>query len=220
MKLMPTQTLGEAGHGITVAIHAGAGRGAEFGSLDVIPHTVNASEKRFFLAATFALLLSGCASSDRRVAYERGTLDIAAQKYGWLLPEADRIEISALGKSGATATNGFPSRVAGVSVHHIGQQKTITGEQATEFRKKWTSMMFWWGFSAMCHEPAYGLRFFRGQSLLLEMTVCWKCSNFEVPTPLGYRFMGFDEKRPEAESVRRSLQEHLPLPEETKNVRN
>ena len=175
---------------------------------------------RAFIAAIAAFLLTGCASPERRIAYERGTLDIAAEKYGWRLPDADRVEISVLDEWSPTVTNGFPSKVDSVSYYRIGRQKTITGEQAKEFGTKWRSMMFWWGFSAMCHEPAYGLRFFSGQSLLLETTLCWKCSNFEVSTPLGYRFMGFDKKRPQAESFWRSLQEHLPLPEAPKNVRN
>ena len=80
-------------------------------------------------------------------------------------------------------------------------------------------MTFWYGFSALCHEPAYGLRFFSGEELVLETTFCWKCSNFEVPTSLGYRFMGFDRHNPQAAALWRLLQEHIPLQDEQKDVR-
>lgn len=179
------------------------------------------NQVKLFAVALAGLLSAGCQSSERHIAYQRGTLDIAAEKYGWLLPKVDRIEISALTAGDASATTGFPSRadaLDGVSYYRIDRQKTIIGEEAKEFRDKWRSMTFWWGFSGACHEPAYGLRFFEGQRLVLETTLCWKCSNFEIPTPLGYRFMGFDEEKPQAKAFWKFLQEQLPLAQQSQNL--
>ena len=175
--------------------------------------TMNGIITKIIVSTTAALLLLSCRSAEQRDWYRRGTLDMAAEKYGWLLPQVDRVEVSVLASGKASATNGIPSRVDGLSYYPIAVQKMLTGQEAKEFRNKWRAMTFWYGFSALCHEPAYGLRFFNGQELLLETTFCWKCSNFQVPTPLGYGFMGFDSDKPQAVAFWRLLQEHIPLPE-------
>lgn len=150
---------------------------------------------------------------DQFQAYARGTVEVAAEKYGWLLPEIDQVEFSLIGSGEASETNGFPHRVGQLEYHAIVAQKTIVGEEAKEFRKKWCAMTFSWGLSGMCHEPAYGLRFFKDRKLIFETTLCWNCSNFYVPTPLGYTYCGFDDKNQQAQAVWDLLQKHMPLPE-------
>ena len=151
---------------------------------------------------------------DQYRAYERGVVELAGEKYGWLLPEIDEVEFSVIGPDTGSTTNGFPERVGELTYYPIASRKTITGDEAKEFRKRWRAMTFGWGFSGLCHEPAYGLRFFKNKSLVFETTLCWKCSNFYVPTPLGYAYCGFDHKTPEAQAVWQLLQMHAPLPEE------
>ena len=149
-------------------------------------------------------------------AYARGTLEVAAENYGSLLPEIDRIELSVIGSGTASVTNGFPERAGKLAYYPILSQKTLTGDDAQEFRKRWRAMTFSWALSGLCHEPAYGLRFYNDKKLIFETTVCWKCSNFYLSTPLGYTYCGFDRKNPQAHAVLELLQKHAPLPEQTK----
>lgn len=179
---------------------------------------MNGMFAKTLVIAVAALLLFGCKSAEQRNIYWRGTLDVAAEKYGRLLPEVDHVEISLLDSEKASAANGFPERFDRLSYYHIVRQKTLVGQEAKEFREKWRALTFWWGFSGLCHEPIYGVRFFSGENLLLETTFCWKCSNFEVPTPLGYYLMGFDSRNPQAAAFWRLLQEHVPLPNQQKDV--
>lgn len=182
--------------------------------------------KHLLIGLFCALLLLGSLFSltldfwrDQFHAYARGTVEVAAEKYGWLLPEVDRVEFSLIGAGDASDTNGFPHRVGELEYYPIAAQKTIIGEEAHEFRKKWRAMTFSWALSGMCHEPAYGLRFFKDRKRIFETTLCWKCSNFYVPTALGYTYCGFDEKNQPAQAVWELLQKHMPLPEETKTTK-
>ena len=152
-------------------------------------------------------------------AYAKGAVELAADKYCYRLPDIDRVEFSVISAGTASATNGFPELVGGLTYYPIATQKTISGDEAKEFRKRWRAMTFGWGFSGLCHEPAYGLRFFNDKSLVFETTLCWKCSNFYVPTPLGYTYCGFDDKNPQAQAVWELLQKYAPLPEATKTTK-
>src|SRR5687767_5065322 len=97
---------------------------------------------KMLLSAVTASLLVGCKSAEQRDVYRRGTLDVAAEKYGWLLPEVDRVEVSLLDSGKASAANGVPSRVARLFYYHIAKQKMLTGPEAKEFWKKWRDMTF------------------------------------------------------------------------------
>ena len=62
----------------------------------------------------------------------------------------------------------------------------------------------------MCHDPAYGFRFYRGSSLKFETSVCFHCSNFYV-TALGQSgWWGFDTKVQSATNLLTRLQEIFP----------
>lgn len=151
--------------------------------------------------------------------YARGTLHLAAEKYGYKLPAIDRVELSVLGIGGGPSADGFPQLVGGMVYYPIASQKSITGDDANEFAKKWRLMTFKWELDAACHEPAYGLRFFNKDTLVFETTLCWKCSNFYVATRLGYSFCGFQKRSPEADAVWELLQKHAPLPDYTRKDR-
>ncbi len=146
-------------------------------------------------------------------AYAIGTPEVACEKYGNLLPEIDKVEFSIIGPDILSSVNGFPERGEKLYYHPIVSQKAIVGKEAKEFAASWRMMTFGTGYSGLCHDPAYGLRFFDNRKLVFETTFCWHCANFSVPTPLGYTYCGFDEKTPQAKAVWELMQKHAPLPE-------
>lgn len=146
-------------------------------------------------------------------AYARGTIELATDKYGSELPPVDKVEFSILGIGSASAADGFPGRVGNLVYYRVTSQSSITDKEAKEFTKAWRAMPFSWKYGALCHEPVYGLRFFNKEKLIFETTLCWKCSNFYVPTQFGYSYCGFRAKSPQAEVIWDLLQKHAPLPQ-------
>lgn len=105
------------------------------------------------------------------------------------LPRFDRAEIFALSMplpfdddeiERESEKGTFPVRPYGRNAD-ILKHKTLTGSSCGDLRKLWQDLTFDRYAGAFCHQPVYGLRFYRGTSLLFETTVCWKCQNFYLP---------------------------------------
>ena len=170
-----------------------------------------------FVMAVAVVLTRGFWSQQLR-AWARGSIDVAADKYVTFLPKVDRVEIYLLGDQMMTPN---AKAIKSFSVWNFScpvlSQKNLTGAEASDFRLKWRNLTCAWGWSGLCHEPAYGFRFYGQRKLLLETSFCWKCSNFIVPTPMGYGFCGFDEKSTNAQSFWKLVQHHIPLPAAASN---
>ena len=107
------------------------------------------------------------------------------------LPEFDRVEFVAIafekGISDIVKEDGpdkFPIRPY-QAFGKILSRQTLANDDCTELRTLWTNLTFDRFAGAMCHAPVYGLRFYSGDKLLFETTICWKCRNFYVPNEDG-----------------------------------
>ena len=107
------------------------------------------------------------------------------------LPRCDRVEILAIfrpqnpfdesAKQEIPKEKAFPLRPYGSSALILASR--IVGDtDAEKVCKAWRALEFDRLGGAFCHVPAYGLRFYRGDDLLFETSVCWKCRNFYLPT--------------------------------------
>ena len=83
------------------------------------------------------------------------------------LPPIDRVQIEAVDSQGSE------------EVKVILASRDLAGTDAQSFANLWRSQ--WYGYSkedqVFCHNPAYRVRFFDKNTLLLEATVCFKCMN-------------------------------------------
>ena len=118
------------------------------------------------------------------------------------LPEFDRVVVYAIDfrtKPGQDRANAFPIRPYGTS-SPILSQSAFTGDEASAVGAAWRSLDFDEDAGAFCHDPVYGLRFYREDKLLFETSVCWRCSNFYVPKEggKGWRWDGFNRNRESA----------------------
>lgn len=111
----------------------------------------------------------------------------------------------------------FPVRPYG-SHAEIRGHASLKGNDCDRLRNAWKSLSFDRLGGAFCHDPVYGIRFYRADVLLFETTVCWKCQNFYVPrydaeqrrfTHGWYGFANDDN----AKSLLELLQSHLPHPQ-------
>jgi hypothetical protein len=124
------------------------------------------------------------------------------------MPGVDEIEVMSLGDLDDTSPNG-PERI---EHYTIVRRATLYGEDAKKAAELWRHIRRGTEFSAVCHNPAYALRFRQGGKLIFETTVCWECHNFTIPVgipePVVY---GFDAESKEAQSLLQLLQSFVPL---------
>ena len=103
----------------------------------------------------------------------------------------------------------------------INDSRTVDGTQAEKISSLWSQQVFDPMIQALCHDPAYGLRFMKDDTLLWETSICFKCNNFTLecgPHPNLTTFMGFDSRTEEAKQLLSMLKEILPL-KKTANMR-
>ena len=62
------------------------------------------------------------------------------------------------------------------------------------------------GVQARCHIPAYGLRFYNGETQVLEATLCWRCNNIHLRAARGPCYSTFDGPSAAAQELRGILQ--------------
>lgn len=86
------------------------------------------------------------------------------------LPPIDEIELVPLdGKPRPPVSRFHRKRV------HTGSV-TVSGGAALEIADLWRALPQP-AAVAMCHDPPFALRFFHGDSFILEASLCWACNN-------------------------------------------
>jgi len=145
--------------------------------------------------------------------YFIGRTYVAAQEFGRFLPPVDEIEILALGGAVPDDTpDSFPpdlgDRLGTVNRH------TIHGPEAEQLASIWRDIDFDRHFAGLCHQPYYALRFRHHGKLILETSVCWKCSTYTVPAGIfGHTYYGFDSKSELGQKLLSTLTQYAPHPQ-------
>ena len=104
------------------------------------------------------------------------------------LPTIDKIELQKL-------------KANEIWIGSIEATKTIDGAEAQTIASLWRSLTYT-SFTADCHEPAYGIKFYRKGKVVLYASLCWQCDNVRFMEPkLGEQ--GFAAK---SSSVKQLLQ--------------
>jgi hypothetical protein len=126
------------------------------------------------------------------------------------LPPVDRVEVLRLGKATKEVADGYrihPYKFKFTAP--ILDRRVLLQDDAREVADLWRHCDFNTGGGALCHDPPYALRFYQGNHLVSEASVCWVCGNFEVwIRSHEYSFGGFVD--PE-ERLWRHLQTILPV---------
>jgi hypothetical protein len=134
----------------------------------------------------------------------------------------DRIEVYLLDPAkerGALGT--FPLHPYGTQASTgIHELKPLEGEPAAQLLGLWTATLRdEEGRQAHCHYPIHGLRFFCGETVLFETSLCWVCNNYSAGTEQGYLWLGLPggypqgPPTPSCAGLRQLLAALLPIPE-------
>lgn len=68
--------------------------------------------------------------------------------------------------------------------------KVLEGWEAQQVASLWRAQDYV-SDSAICHNPAYAMKFFSGASLVVYATLCWDCDNIEFLEPKLKKYQGF-----------------------------
>ena len=133
------------------------------------------------LAFTFFGLVAACFSSLQTTAAQRGR-DVAepwglkinqtALPYTKHLPPVDKVELM---KIGETAEGG--------DIRSIAATKAVMGKQAQAIASLWRSQVFDYRYSAACHNPAYAIKFYSRNNVVVYASICWECHNIAILEP-------------------------------------
>jgi hypothetical protein len=88
-------------------------------------------------------------------------------------------------------------------------KRVLVGTEALELADEWRRLQFDVLVSALCHMPVYALKFSGADRVLLQITVCWRCSNFV--NERGDTGSGFYASTESAKTLRHHLERLLPL---------
>src|SRR6266850_6722962 len=102
------------------------------------------------LFAALMLTTTALASKPRR----------ALIPYTRRLPWIDKIELQKL-------------KANEIRIGSIEATKTIDGREAQAIASLWRSLTYT-SFTADCHEPAYGIKFYRKDKLIVFASLCWQ----------------------------------------------
>ena len=143
--------------------------------------------------------------------YLLGLLEVRAEEFGYRLPDVDEVAIMSLGDEVAMPNDENHFERYGVLGHVV-----LHGDDATKVANLWRSLRRGRGYSAMCHDPVYALRFRQRGKVLFETTICWKCHNYTIPIGwFGRTEYGFDSNREDAQTLFTLLQSYVPLPKKS-----
>lgn len=96
------------------------------------------------------------------------------------LSDVDRVEIEAI----------FGQETI---IDQVVSSKILVGTDTQQIVTLWRSQKYFYGPGALCHSPAYRIRFFKNGALITEATICFHCYNIYF-----YKYAG--AKNPEAPS--------------------
>lgn len=92
------------------------------------------------------------------------------RRYTRDLPEIDKVELLKLKVNGDLWDGAIESL------------KTLTGKEAQDVASLWRRQVYR-QYQVACHLPAYGVKFYSGDKLLVQASVCWQCNNIGFQTP-------------------------------------
>ena len=155
--------------------------------------------------------------NDAFISYIGRQMYVEALDYGPFLPPVDKVDVILLGGiQKSKEQTGFMETA--ISDYVILGQKTLNGKEAEDIAQIWRYVPQNPHYSALCHGPLYALRFWKNDSKICEVTICWHCSNFglTVPSdwlPLGDREFGFDSNSRAATGLLDKLKTIVPPPQ-------
>lgn len=101
-------------------------------------------------------------------------------------------------------------RAAGFENTPVVASRLIEGQAARRIASVWRSQSWDYMHGGSCHYPAYDIKFFSGNKLVLHAGVCWECGNISFLAPNIGRLQGFISTNRPAKLLLRLFNESFP----------
>jgi hypothetical protein len=132
--------------------------------------------KKISLSVSLVVLLLSaitCTNSSRRFAGNSEARSLTRD-----LPTIDTVELMEL------------ERVGDLWNGEVTASRIVEGDEAQRIASLWREQVYL-ADSAVCHNPAYAIKFSSRQKLIAYATLCWDCDNIEFIEPKLTDYQGF-----------------------------
>jgi hypothetical protein len=138
------------------------------------------------------------------------------------LPHVDKVELFYVtvrrkDQAPKTQPNTVEREESTLGEFEITAQNTLRGEAAEDFAAQWRKLLC--GPGAGCFAPAYGIRFWAKDQILLETHVCYLCRNLKIPENGRSEIRGFNAEGKSGKELLKRLKELLPESDTDRNHR-
>ncbi|MDP3238062.1 MAG: hypothetical protein Q8N26_35045 [Myxococcales bacterium] len=121
------------------------------------------------------------------------------------LPEIDAVEVVDLEEVEPLTGSDYMSAAT------LAPTVRVSGSAAKTIAALWRSLPA--GSQARCHDPPFGLRFFLGDKLVAEASLCWMCNNVVGGTWEGTFWFEFDGEAPGSLELLAALRTEIGKPQ-------
>lgn len=104
------------------------------------------------------------------------------------LPDVDTVEVVSLRGLNPNRVDEY------MAVAKEARRVRVTGAEAQRLAELWRALPP--GGQMRCHAPPFGLRFFAGDKLLCEASICWRCNTIFGKAGADEVFFAFDGSLP------------------------
>jgi hypothetical protein len=122
-----------------------------------------------------------------------------ASRYTRQLPAIDKVEIQKV--TGNIEIEKF--------VEKIEATKTLIGNEAQAIATLWREQSYG-GTGAICHSPAYAIKFYAKDHLILYASICYDCQNIGFIEPTFDRVLGFGGSGPKGQELLQIFKKAFP----------
>src|SRR5262249_19167030 len=142
------------------------------------------------------------------------------------LPTVDKVElvfVTPLSKDQASGAQPKTVEIEGAfsgvpgAQFQIASQNILRDDAAEDFASLWRKILH--GPGAGCFAPAYSIRFWAKDQMLLVTNVCYHCHNITIPENGSVEIRGFNAEGKSGKELLKRLKELLPKSDTDRNHR-
>jgi hypothetical protein len=145
----------------------------------------------------FSLLILMATASATLAQNSRFQGNKEARQFTQKLPAIDKVELLKL-KTDGDLWQG-----------EIETTKTLKGVKAKNFATLWRNQVYR-PYASACHNPAYGIKFYSGDKLIVFVSVCWDCNTIGFEKPYINNTQYFDGRGKQGQQLLRIFTSTFP----------
>jgi hypothetical protein len=95
-------------------------------------------------------------------------------------------------------------------IKRVIETKSILGKEAATVFRVWKQQKLLGESPSACHQPAYAMKLFSKDKLVMFVTICWACRNIAYVVPRGKHWIRFQADSKSGQRMKRLFTEAFP----------